>query len=190
MNTLKLLLPGYAKKLKNGWRANSAVVLIRTGKQNIIVDPGCHRQKLLAKLKQAGLAPAQITSVFLTHRHIDHTLLGGIFPQAKIIDREIIHDADRETEHRGFIPGTDLKIIKTPGHTADHASLLVPTKLGKYLVAGDLFWWQDGQQPSLSPTAPDPFATNRKQLAQSRCRALKLADWLIPGHGKTIKISV
>ncbi|MGB9004844.1 MAG: N-acyl homoserine lactonase family protein [Candidatus Aminicenantales bacterium] len=70
--------------------------LIRGQGRNILVDTGFHREKWFKifnitdfirpdeAVRQAGLDPAQISDIILTHAHWDH--LGGIdlFPQARL----------------------------------------------------------------------------------------------------------
>lgn len=58
---------------------------------------------------------------------------------------------------------------------------------GKVLVAGDVFWWMDDEKQELDINKSDPFTQNRKALLKSRQKVLKIADWIIPGHGKMFK---
>ena len=100
MATVKILVEGYAKKLKNGWVASSSTCLITSGSKRIITDPGCNREKLLATLKRENLSTKDIDYVFLSHQHPDHILLAGIFENAKVVtyDSNLIYDNDSMTE--------------------------------------------------------------------------------------------
>src|SRR4030043_1177750 len=130
MATAKVLVEGYAKELDNGWRASSTVCLITTKEgKKIITDPGCSRKALLRALKKEGLITNDIDNVFLTHGHVDHSLLASIFEKAKIITFEnLMYDKDLQLEFEVDVLGSDTEIINTPGHSPEHISLLVDTK--------------------------------------------------------------
>lgn len=165
--------------------------LIQTNGKNIIADPGCNRKKLLAALKKEKLTTADIDFVFLTHGHVDHTLLAGIFEHAAIVDELYVYENDTITKHGGIIPDTDIKVMRTPGHVDGHCSLLADTTEGIYAVAGDVFWWLENERQELNINKPDnePEHMNQQQLITSRKNLLKLADYIIPGHGKMFKKS-
>jgi len=111
MNKVKALIQGYAKQIKNGWLASSTVTLVQSNGKNIIIDPGCNRKKLIEELKNNNLKPEDIDFVLLTHNHTDHTLLTGIFDNAKVLNNEEIYDNDKQIEHNNKISETDLEII-------------------------------------------------------------------------------
>ncbi len=192
MAKVKILIQGYAKKFKNGWRASSTCVLIKDGGLNIIVDPGTNRKLLLKKLSQEGLKPKDIDLVFLTHYHPDHWLAIDLFPGIKVLDGDIIYQNDLETGFSHKIPKTTIEVIPTPGHAHEHASLLIKTKIGKAVIAGDLFWWPDARKPKITIenliNLADPYVKNKKDLIVSRRKILKLADYIIPGHGRVVKV--
>ncbi len=191
MNKIKVLIQGYAKEIKNGWLASSTVTLVQSDNKNIIVDPGCNRKKLLEGLAKNDLKPADIDFVLLTHSHRDHSLLAGIFENAKVITPTEIYDDDNQIEQQNKIPGTDLEIIQTPGHSPEHCSLVVSTKEGTYVVAGDLFWWADDEEQKIDVEKKDdahPAETDMLKLIESRKKILEIADYIIPGHGKMFKV--
>lgn len=191
MNKIKVLIEGYAKEIKSGWLASSTTTLIESDGKFIIADPGTNRELLLEKFKQNNLTVSDINFVFMTHYHPDHNLLSGIFSNAKILDDELIYEKDSQVEHHGIIPGTDIKIISTPGHDQFHGSLVVPTKEGTFVVSGDVFWWDEKEEQKTDKESllkhKDPFVKNEKALKESREKVLKIADWIIPGHGKMFK---
>lgn len=193
MAEVKILIEGYAKKIENGWLANSTVALIKSNDKNIIVDPGCNRSKLIEALSKNDLKTSDIDFVLLTHTHTDHALLAGIFENAKVLNDTEVYDNDNQIEHNGKIPGTDLEIIPTPGHDQFHCSLIVnDNKLGKVVVAGDLFWWRDDEEQETNNknllNHEDPYVKDKTLLKNSRKKVLVLADYIIPGHGKMWKV--
>ena len=192
MNKIKVLIQGYAKQIEGGWVASSTVTLIQSNDKNIIVDPGCNRKRLLEELSKNNLKPEDIDFVLLTHNHADHTLLVGIFENAKVLTTEEIYDNDNQVEHNNKIPETDLGIIQTPGHSPEHCSLSVPTEEGIYIVAGDVFWWMDDEKQEIYIEKKDqahPEEVDMKTLIESRKKLLKLAAYIIPGHGKVFKVN-
>ena len=190
MTEVKVLIEGIAEIKKDGsWRATSSTTLVKTNTgKKIIVDPGCDRELLLKKLKEEKLTIEDIDIVFLTHYHLDHSLLCGIFPNAMVVDHELWQKGPDGDEHKGVVPGTEIKIILTPGHSPEHASLLVKTDLGNILVGGDIIWWAKGEEEIWDFNKKDEFASDQAAVVKSREKVEKIADFIIPGHGKMFKV--
>lgn len=192
MAEVKVLVEGYAKELKNGWRCSSTTVLIKSDGKLIIFDPGCNRKRLLKALVKERIKPKDINFVVLSHGHLDHSLLTGMFENAKVISFEnLLYEGDLMLEFDKKILGKDIEIIKTPGHCSEHLSLLINTKLGKIAISGDVFWWTDEekQEPSINKEdLSHPSELNMPNLVDSRKKILSLADYIIPGHGKMFKV--
>ena len=190
MAEVKVLVEGYAKNMKNGWLASSTVTLVKSIDRRVVVDPGCNRGKLLGSLRKENLGTGDIDFVLVTHNHLDHCLLSGIFENARILDYAYIYRGDEFEAHHNQIHGTDLRILRTPGHASDHCSLIVRSQDGTYVVAGDLFWWMDGEEQNIDIERKDPaHPANMNEMIRSRRKALEIADYIIPGHGKTLKVS-
>lgn len=193
MSEVKVLIEGYARPAKGGYIASPSTILIKDSGKLILVDPGANSKLLSQRLAQEKLKPSDIDIIFLTHYHPDHILNIRLFPQADIYDGNTIYRGDREIIYDGkTIPGTAVKVIATPGHAHEHASLLVKTKEGIYAVAGDVFWWEDGQEPAMDKKSllrlTDEFVKDKVALRKSRRKLLKLADFIIPGHGKKFEV--
>lgn len=185
MNEVKVLIEGYAKQIENGWIASSTVTLIQADGKNIIVDPGCNRQKLLQELEKSNLKTTDIDFVVLTHSHTDHSLLCGIFENAKVLNSYEIYTNDEQIEHQGKIQNTPLQIIETPGHSEDGISLIVKADDGTYAIVGDVFWWMDNEKQKVDIERPDQaHKGDINGLIESRKKILEIADFIIPGHGK------
>lgn len=189
---IKVLIEGYARELKTGWRASCTTTLIKTGKNIILFDPGCNRKRLLAALKKEKVKPSEVNFVVLSHGHLDHSLLTGMFENARVISFEsLLYDQDLMLEFEANILDKGIEIIKTPGHCSEHISLLVNTAKGKVAVAGDVFWWTEGAKQTVEVNKIDdshPVELNMKELIKSRKKLLKLADYIIPGHGKMFMV--
>lgn len=183
---IKVLIEGYVKK--DGTGVAPTVTLIRDGNISIIVDPGMGKnipERLKQALKKEGLSLEEVNIVFTTHYHLDHTQYVGIFPKAKLIDSLYTYEADKWSDHKGdgYKISPNVSILHTPGHSIEHASLVVNTNGGLMVVAGDVWWFSD-----MTPKKDD-MAWNQKVLEKSRKKVLEIADWIIPGHGKMFKSS-
>lgn len=190
---IKTLVRGYERKENGKMLASSSVVLIQENGINIIIDPGMDRKKLLKGLNEVGLSKDEMDYVILTHYHLDHSLLAGIFKEAKVLDDGIIYSFDgRMEEHEKKVPGTPVKIIKTPGHANFHCSVLVETEKEKVVIAGDVWFWKDEEEQKIDKKSlmehEDPYVKDEEKLKESRKKLLNLADRIIPGHGKEFRI--
>ena len=194
MAKVKILIQGYAKEENGVEKASSSATLIYDNNLKIIVDPGMDKKALLDSLIKEGLETQDINYVVVTHTHLDHCLLAGIFDNAKILDDTAIHSLDGKMEdHDGIIPETNIKIIQTPGHDQFHCSVVVDTEdMGKVVIAGDVFWWEDDEEQEKDESGlinhQDPYAKNETQLKESRKKVLELADYIVPGHGPIYKV--
>ncbi len=194
MAKVKILVKGYAKEVNGEEFASSSATLIQDNDLNAVVDPGADRKTLLVGLKKEGLKTTDIDFVILTHTHLDHSLLAGIFENARILDNSDVYSFDGKIgEHEGKIPDTNIEIIKTPGHDQFHCSVLVKTEdLGRVAVAGDVFWWLDGEKREEDKEGllehKDPYVKDEKALRKSREKILEIADYIIPGHGEMFKV--
>ncbi len=193
MAKIKVLVEGYARPLDKGWKASSTVCLITTEDKKIITDPGCNREALLNALHDENLKTADIDYVFLSHRHPDHMLLAGLFEKATYItfDADLMYEKDVMVEFEATILGNDIEIVHTPGHVAEHLSLIVRTPQGKVAVAGDVIWWLDTEEQQFDLYQKDHLQStdmDMKALVESRKLLLQNADYIIPGHGKMFKV--
>ena len=194
MAEVKILIEGYGKEVEGSDFFSATTTLIKNKGKNIIVDPGVNRSLLLKILKKENLSPKDINYVILTHYHLDHSLLSGLFENAKILDNSDCWSWDGKMEQydQKKIFGKDINVIQTPGHDRFHCSVLVDTKDGKIAIVGDVFWWKDNQRQEISRAGllnhEDEYVKDLKALKLSRKKVLQMADWIIPGHGKIFKV--
>jgi glyoxylase-like metal-dependent hydrolase (beta-lactamase superfamily II) len=146
MNTLKILIEGYVQRLPSGiLKASPSTVIVQTPPKIILIDPGANPSLLIQSLGPTGLKPTDFDIIFLTHYHPDHILNMRLFPYTEVMDGSTRYIGDEEIPYLKLIPGTDIEVIPTPGHSEEHASLLVTAAEGKYAIAGDVFWWEEDQ---------------------------------------------
>ncbi len=189
MNTVDVLVEGYAHPGSNGsYHASPSSVLITTDSKKILVDPGTNAEALLKALATHSLQTSDIDMIFLSHYHPDHFLNIRLFPHTGLFDQSTHWHDDEEHFYENNLPGTDIMIIPTPGHSPEHTSLLVTTDKGSVCIAQDVFWWEDGKQASDNASdllnLVDPYVNDQEALLASRQKILDIADWIIPGHGK------
>jgi glyoxylase-like metal-dependent hydrolase (beta-lactamase superfamily II) len=176
---VRVLHEGYAREEADGEHVGSTITLITDGDAVIVVDPGmvASRDGLLAALAGHGVTPAAVTDVVFSHHHPDHTVNAALFPAARIHDHWAIYSGDlwisRQAE--GALLSPSVRLISTPGHTAQDITTLAATPGGVHACT-HAWWGADG--PADDPFSPDPQA-----LAASRARILALASVIIPGHG-------
>lgn len=127
----------------------SATYLVGTGKRRVLVDSGQGEEGYAALLEGAMRAAGceGIEAVLLTHRHVDH--VGGVGQVLALCGGARLlkargGDADEGGEEEGDeawacgrpvepledgqvirTEGATLRVVHTPGHTSDHAALLL-----------------------------------------------------------------
>jgi glyoxylase-like metal-dependent hydrolase (beta-lactamase superfamily II) len=158
----------------------STCSLIREDDAAIVVDPGLapSQAAILDPLRALGLEPTDVTDVVLSHHHPDHALNVALFPSARVHDHWAIYDfAGRwdDVEAEGRVLAPSVRLLRTPGHSAEDISTQVGTADG--VVVFTHLWWT-ATRPDEDPYAPDPAV-----LHASRARVLELADLIVPGHG-------
>jgi glyoxylase-like metal-dependent hydrolase (beta-lactamase superfamily II) len=174
---LDVLTVGYADD-----RVAGTVVAIRDGDLVIVVDPGmvASRRLILDPLRDLGFSAGEVTDVVFSHHHPDHTLNAALFTEARFHDVQAVYRDDvwLDREYDGDVShlSASVRLLRTPGHSAQDVSTVVETDSG-LIVCTHLWWTQDGP-------ADDPFAPDRAVLRDSRAKVLDLGPALIvPGHG-------
>ena len=177
-----LLHPGYVDERG----VCGTVSLVVDGDQRIVVDPGmvADREEILGPLRDLGLAPEDVTHVFLTHHHPDHTMNAALFPSAEVVDFWASYRGTEWIDHEGdgHRLSPHVTMILTPGHTHEDATLLAETDDG--IVACTHLWWRADRTPEVDPLADDQAA-----LEASRARVLEVADIVVPGHGPPFHVA-
>lgn len=156
----------------------STCSLIRSGAVVAVVDPGMARRQsdITDPLRALGVEPSAVTDVILGHHHPDHTMNVALFPGARVHDHWAIyagwHWTDRDAE--GYELTSSVRLLRTPGHTAEDVSTVVGTPDGVAVLTH--LWLHEGA--GISGADED-----WEQVAVSRDRVLAIADLVVPGHG-------
>ncbi len=177
---LQVLFTGYVRD-----RVASTVSFLRDGDVRVIIDPGMVPEPaaILGPLGKVVHSPDEITDVIFSHHHPDHTLNAALFPRARFHDFWAIYRGDSWERRRaeGFALSPSIRLIETPGHTAQDITTMVSTSDGT-VVFTHLWWSAEG--PPEDPLASDPPALHR-----NRARVLETARLIVPGHGAPFKPS-
>jgi glyoxylase-like metal-dependent hydrolase (beta-lactamase superfamily II) len=170
---------GYVGRGGDDERVSGTITLIIDGAAVIIVDPGmvASRPALLATLAAHEIPAGVVSDLVFSHHHPDHTVNAALFPNARIHDHWAIYDGDRwiDRDADGFAISPNVRLLRTPGHTAEDISTIASTATGVYACT-HAWWAADG--PAEDPLASDPAALDR-----SRELLLRIATVIIPGHG-------
>src|SRR5687767_3708558 len=116
-------------------RGASTVALIQSDNAIVVADPGMvtDRGLIIDPLNKAGVSPQDVTHIFISHHHPDHTVNIALFPNAEVVDFWGMYKGDMWRDHgdsHAIAPG--ITVLRTPGHTAEDASLVVETADGTY----------------------------------------------------------
>ncbi len=150
----------YGDVLVEGERWPNCIHVIEHPEGRILVDTGMidSTPELEAEWGvrfNAGLIPRDVLCVINTHLHFDHCggnrLFAGVPIHVQRAEREAARAEDYTipewvefegaayVEHDGeaeIVPG--VRVVPTPGHTPGHQSVLVSTREGLVVVAGDV----------------------------------------------------
>jgi glyoxylase-like metal-dependent hydrolase (beta-lactamase superfamily II) len=155
----------------------------------MIVDPGIleSQQVLIDALERENLTVKDVNVVCITHSHIDHYRNIGMFSDAKTLECYGLWDKESvEDWSENFT--SNIQVLRTPGHDHTSITLFVTTGPesgypGVIAICGDIFWKENYPQDPRD----DSYASDPEKLKESRDMVLKMADWVIPGHGPMYK---
>lgn len=105
--------------------------ILRDGEQSLVIDPGPLDDGHLSRVAELA---GDVRAVLLTHHHLDHSEAARAFAErvgcgvraldpAYRLGDEGLHDGDVVE-----VGSLEVRVIGTPGHTADSLSFLVPSE--------------------------------------------------------------
>jgi len=175
-----VLHEGYVGRDGDDERVARTVTLILDGDAVIVVDPGmvASREALLAA---HGPQATDVTDVVFSHHHPDHTVNAALFPAARIHDHWAMYAGDRwvDRDADGAELGPSVRLLRTPGHTAEDISTVASTP-GEVFACTHAWWGVNGP-------AEDPLGSDADALHASRDLLLSFASVIVPGHGAAFR---
>ena len=135
------------------------------------------------QIERLGLTPDDVTHVFVSHHHLDHTVNIALFRQAEIVDFRTVRRDDHVEPHsgEGFKLAPNTTIWVTPGHSPQDASLIADTAEGRQAFTH--LWWRSDRSPQV-----DPYSADQAELERNRQRLRVGVDVVIPGHGAPFRL--
>lgn len=201
---IELLFTGLTATADKFLFGTSTVAVVRAGPELIVFDTGpyAYRPILQGRLRRAGIDPAQVTKVVLSHLHWDHAANADLFAAADVLvhTREL-EAADRTIGRDWAIPeyairalrrlrlhpvsteielAPDLRIVELFGHTPGSIGLLV----GEKLLAGDAV----GSAREAATRQPGACAGGGEDALASLNKALAISEIIYPGHDRPFRV--
>jgi len=214
MFKIDVLIQGFpGRSVCHGGLGWSTITLLRGQGRVILIDVGAFgvRRELGKQLKAAGVAPADVTDVVLTHAHYDHAVNFTLFPQARLwigaaeLDwalaqppgfnplpelyvRELAGSPRtiRIGPGQEFLPG--LRAFAAPGHTPGHLLFYLENAPVPVLFTGDA---AKNRAELLSLAADASMDMAQSRASFERIWALWRAvpeTLLIPGHDLSMRL--
>lgn len=198
----RILIQGFPGRTDRGFLGWSTIVLFQTEDGPALLDTGAagDRPGLLTALKREGLAPEDIRHIWLSHLHFDHTGNVECFSQARVHLHEdelsyfngpgrydpampvfLVESLLRcpRLELRSDEPelSEGVQMIRTPGHSGGHTSLVLEDAAGCTVFAQDAV--KNRVEANGGPVA-GAFDLENANASVARIRTR--ADRILPGH--------
>lgn len=184
---------GYCSQEGSGLKTAAGTITLVKGPQNVIIGTGnaWDTKIVLAGLDRHGIKPEKINYVVCCQGTSDFVGNVNLFTNAIHIVCYDICSGDRYQLHQfdkgiAYEIDENLDIVPTPGHTEREVTVVIRgTNKGTIAVTGDLFErFEDLEQPSIWQ---DDSENPEDQLG-NRIELLKMADFIVPGHGSMFKV--
>jgi N-acyl homoserine lactone hydrolase len=201
--TYDILAQGNSLRLRDNFLGVSTIVLIQANGGPILFDTGgfVARLGLLKALKSRGLEPRDISTVFLSHLHHDHSYNVDLFSHARfLVSRPEWEYAGNPHPDDLFMPwgireqlskstvelvegegriDSGVSFFPAPGHTPGCYALELNTaERGAVIVAGDAIKYAKEVILRACDMAFDTVETGSATIA----RIIDRADRILPGH--------
>jgi glyoxylase-like metal-dependent hydrolase (beta-lactamase superfamily II) len=151
----------------------------------VVVDPGPDEEPHLRRvLEVAGAGDRRVTQIVLTHGHRDHSAGAARFAELTGAPVGAL-DPGLRLGTEGFVPGDvitaggcELRVVGTPGHTADSLSLLLAAD--QALLTGDTVLGRGTTVIAAGGSLSDYLRTLDELRVLADTAALRA---ILPGHG-------
>lgn len=204
-----ILLSGFPGKPARGFLGWSTTVLLRTKSGYALFDTGGagDRPGLVEALAKRNVQSGDIRTVIVSHLHFDHIANAECFRSAEFVLHET--ELDYFEKHQANDPAIPLyqvegllrspqvsivsgeldvlpgiRMIRTPGHTGGHVSLVLNVGGQCVVLAQDAVKHRGEIDSGISAGAFDPLAASA-----SIKRIAAMADLIVPGHDAPLFLS-
>ena len=204
-----ILISGFPAKPVRGFLGWSTTVLLTTKSGYALFDTGSagDRPGLIEALAKRNIRPNDIRTVIISHLHFDHIANAECFRGAEFILHET--ELDYFEKHQlndlaiplyqvegvlrspqlsivsgelEVLPG--IRMIRTPGHTGGHVSLVLTVGGHCVVLAQDAVKHRGEIDTGVSAGAFDSVAASA-----SIARIAAMADVIVPGHDAPLALS-
>ena len=109
-----------------------------------------------------------MTDVVFSHHHPDHTVNAALFPAARIHDHWAVYVGDRwiDRDADGAELGPSVRLLRTPGHTAEDISTVASTP-GDVFACTHTWWGANGPARTRSARTPAPCTSAARNCCPS-----------------------
>lgn len=209
MATVETLMKGYPIRTTRGSVSYCSQVLITADEgSRILVDCGFYndRDVLHSVLKERGMSFDSIDVLILSHLHFDHCVNARYFKKSRVlVQKTEVEYAKNPAPHDWYIHDyyeqmlnevkselvdgevqltSDVRLIPTPGHTPGHMATVATTPKGRYVLACDAA----KSVKELTTKGCVLRAMPQEVCRRSIERLLSMADYIIPGHDRELKV--
>ncbi|WP_332302806.1 MBL fold metallo-hydrolase [Rhizobium sp. GR12] len=204
-----VLLSGFPGKTARGFLGWSTTVLLKTTSGYALLDTGGagDRPGLIEALAERNIQPSDIRTVIVSHLHFDHIANAECFRGAEFVLHETEldyfekHQANDPAIPRYQVEGLlrspqvsivsgeldvlpGIRMIRTPGHTAGHVSLVLNVGGQCVVLAQDAVKHRGEMDSGISAGAFDAGIASA-----SIRRIAAMADVIVPGHDAPLFLS-
>ena len=161
-------------------------------------------ESLEKALFNIGVSPEDIDIVLLTHLHWDHASNNHLFPNARFVVQQKEYNYLTALEpgvKRGYDPDlvfqtkyklvdgdTDIvpgiSVVLAPGHSAGMQCVLVETRVGKYILGGDLITLFENWEAK--PHIANGVYYDLNTLLESHEKIDRIHGMVLPGHDEEV----
>lgn len=152
---------------------------------SVVIDPGPiedgHLERLTAELGDVGL-------VLLTHHHFDHAEVAAEFARRKgcavrAVSADLCVGADPLVDGEDIVvDGLSLRVLTTPGHTADSVSFVLPAE--EALLTGDMVLGRGTTVVAHPDGQLGPYFSSIERMRSLAASGEVAALW--PAHGPVL----
>lgn len=161
-------------------------------------------ESLERALLNIGVSAEDIDTVLLTHLHWDHASNNHLFPNARFIVQRKEYDyiTASQPEVKGgydidlvlqtkyelvdgdsdIIPG--ISVVLAPGHSVGMQCVVVDTKMGKYILGGDLITLYENWETV--PHIPNGVHYDLEIILDSLTKIERIEGFMLPGHDEEV----